>query len=156
MKKIIFLIFLFSFPVVYGQDTLFWKFADSLQDGQVGMLKHQWGRESVRRVGTVTWMSPSGKELTLEIITCYRQIASANGFKDKSILALVKPGGHLVKSYDMVKKQNLPLEVRENNVVYKPAGTEILAALPAKLAERFCVEGMTCFNEIPDAHHVVE
>lgn len=147
-------IFLLSLNAVANHDTLFWKFADSLEVGEVGKLEHDWGRESVRNLGIMKWTSPSGKELEIKIVTSYRQITQANGFQDASILALVKPStSHLIKAYDFVKRKNLPIEIRDNKLVYHPEGMEEFEAdLPSKFAERFCVVGHTCFDEL-HLHH---
>lgn len=129
-------------------DTLvFWEFAATLPETEKGELQHDWGSETVQYLGNVKWVSPSGKELELRIITSYRRITQANGFNDQSVLALVKINHVPVKIYDMVARQNLPLSIKENLLVYNVNGEEIARGLPAKLAERFCVEGLNCFGE---------
>jgi len=151
MKSIIvFSFFIFS-PLVFSQDEVdtlvFWEFAASLPEGEKGELAHDWGSETVQYLGKIKWMSPSGKELELRIVTSYRRITQANGFKDQSVLALVKINNIPVKIFDLVSRQNLPIAIRENKLIYKVNGAEVASALPAKLAERLCVEGLNCFEE---------
>jgi len=127
--------------------VLFWQFAANLAVNEKGDLQHNWGSETVHYLGTIKWMSPSGKELELRIVSSYRRITKANGFNDQSVLALVKANHTPVKIYDLVSRQNLPIAIKENNLVYSVNGAEIASALPAKLAERFCVDGLNCFEE---------
>ena len=157
MKSLLIISLLFIGISSHAQenDTTFWSFAADFTEGQVGTLEHSWGRESVRYLGTIQWKTPGGKVITFRVITSYRQITEANGFNDQSVLALVKSNHQMGKAYDMVKRQNLPLAIRDDQLVYKPDGSEILSALPARLAERFCVQGMTCYNEM-DATKVAE
>lgn len=148
MKKLVLLLFVLVSSLSFSQDSTFWKFAGNFEAGEQGSLKHDWGSENVTYLGTVEWKSPSGKILEIKIITSYRKITQANGFNDKSILALVKTNNTLIKTFDMVKRQNLPLEIRDNELVFKPDATEIISAMPGKFTVRFCVEGMTCFDAI--------
>lgn len=145
--------FLFVLNGFSNKDTLFWQYADTLQPGDIGRLDHKWGHENIKYLGVVTWKAPSGKILELRIVTSYRQITQANGFQDQSILAFVKPNHQLIRSYDMVERKNLPIEIRNNELVYdlKNKG-ELVAPLPHKIGERFCVIGHTCFSEIK-LHH---
>lgn len=129
-------------------DTLvFWEYAATLPVNEKGELQHDWGSETVHYLGNVKWVSPSGKELELRIVSSYRRITEANGFKDQSVLALVKLSHVPVKIYDMVSRQNLPIGIADNKLIYKVGASEISCALPAKLAERFCVDGLNCFTE---------
>lgn len=135
---------------VYSQqaDTvMFWQFAAGFAADEKGVLEHNWGSETVHYLGNIKWVSASGKELELRIISSYRRITQANGFNDQSVLALVKANHTPVKVYDLVSRQNLPISIKENQLVYKVNGSEISAALPAKIAERFCVDGLNCFEE---------
>lgn len=132
----------------YAQDTTqFWQFAENFTENQKGELQHNWGSETVQYLGTIKWISPSGKELEIRIITAYRRITEANGFKDQSVLALVKSNHVPVKIYDLVSRQNLPIAIKENKLVFVINGAEASSALPAKFAERFCVDGLNCFEE---------
>jgi hypothetical protein len=133
---------------VLSQDSLFWEFAHDFEVGQQGSLKHDWGSENVTYLGEVSWKSPSGKELQIRIVTSYRKITEANGFSDQSIIALVKTNHTLIKAYDLVKRQNLPFEIRENTLIYKENGEDVPSPLPVKFSERFCVKGLTCFASI--------
>jgi len=119
-----------------AQDSLFWEFADTLEIGQEGSLKHSWGSENVTYLGEITWKSPSGKELQIRIVTSYRKIIKANGFSDQSIIALVKTNHKLIKTYDLVKRQNLPYVIRDNTLIYKENGEDVPSPLPVKLALR--------------------
>lgn len=148
MKYSIIFILAFVFQHGHSQDTTFWELTADFEPGQKGSLKHEWGSETVTYLGTVIWKSPSGKELELRIVTTYRKITQANGFNDQSIVALVKTNNQLIKAYDFVKRQNLPLEIRNNQLVFKPDGSEIISPLPAKFGVRFCVEGMICYDEV--------
>jgi hypothetical protein len=142
---------LLVFTLNYGyanHDTLtFWEYAQHLAENEKQDRTHAWGSETVQYLGIVKWTSPSGKELDIRIVTTYRRITEANGFKDQSVLALVKHTHHLIKMYDFVSRQNLPIGIRDNMLVYKSGTSEITSAIPAKLAERFCVEGLNCFEE---------
>lgn len=129
-------------------DTLvFWEFAATLPENEKADLSHTWGSETVHYLGTVKFISPSGKELDLRIVSSYRRITKANGFNDQSVLALVKTNHVPVKIYDFVSRQNLPIGIRDNGLVYKINGAEKVVPLPAKLGERLCVEGLSCFAE---------
>jgi hypothetical protein len=132
-----------------AQDSTFWEHGWDNEPGEKEIVERDWGREVVTYLGTVTWKSPSGKELKIRIVTAYQQITKANGFEDRSVLALVKTDHTLIKSYDMVKRKNLPIDIKDNKLLYKPAsGEEILSALPAKIGARLCVTGLTCFSQI--------
>lgn len=137
----------FGFAQSEADTMVFWEFAATLPENEKGELQHDWGSETVHYLGNVTWMSPSGKELQLRIVSSYRRITQANGFKDQSVLALVKMSHVPVKVYDMVSRQNLPIGIADNKLLYKVGASEISCALPAKLAERFCVDGLNCFTE---------
>ncbi|MCG8574011.1 MAG: hypothetical protein MI810_03945 [Flavobacteriales bacterium] len=147
-------LFLFTFILLNGfelkaSDTAnFWNYAKNFEAGQKETVEREWGRENIIYLGMMDWKTPSGKTVHLRIITSYRQITKANGFNDQSVLALVKTNNELIKIYDMVKRQNLPIEIRDNQLVYKPESDEILATLPVKFSQRFCVTGLNCFNEI--------
>jgi hypothetical protein len=131
-----------------AQDTTFWEHAEEYEIGKKVTIDRSWGREVVTYLGIVSWKSPSGKELEIRIVTSYQQITKANGFNDRSLLALVKPNHQLIKCYDMVKRPNLPIKIVDNMLVYKLDGAEINSALPAKISARLCVQGHTCFSEI--------
>jgi hypothetical protein len=137
----------FGFSQSEADTLVFWEFAATLPVNEKGELQHDWGSETVHYLGNVKWISPSGKELELRIVSSYRRITEANGFKDQSVLALVKLSHVPVKVYDMVSRQNLPIGIVDNKLVYKVGASEISCALPAKLAERFCVDGLNCFPE---------
>jgi hypothetical protein len=129
-------------------DTIvFWEFAATLPENEKADLQHTWGSETVHFLGTVKFISPSGKELDLRIVSSYRRITKANGFNDQSVLALVKTNNVPVKIYDFVSRQNLPIGIRDNGLVYKIKDAEKVVPLPAKLGERLCVEGLSCFAE---------
>lgn len=149
--RLLFLIYLFfALQSSFAQDadtTQFWQFAASLAENEKGELQHTWGSETVHYLGNVKWLSPSGKELELRIVSSYRRITKANGFNDQSVLALVKTNHVPVKIYDLVSRQNLPVGILENKLIYNVNGAEITSALPAKIAERFCVDGLNCFEE---------
>lgn len=150
MRTSLAFVFLTLVSAAQAQDTdtlLFWQFAAGLEADQKGELQHTWGSETVHYLGTVKWMSPSGKELELRIVSSYRRITKANGFNDQSVLALVKANHVPVKVYDLVSRQNLPIAIRENKLIYQVNGSEVSSALPAKIAERFCVDGLNCFEE---------
>ena len=148
MKKAA-LVFSLLFSICsFSQDTTFWEYAKDYEINQSGSIHRDWGSETVTYLGTVSWKSPSGKVLQIRIITSYQKITQANGFNDRSILALVKTNHGLIKTYDMVKRQNLPLRVHEDVLIYNVNGLEVASELPAKFAERFCVDGLTCFSEI--------
>ncbi len=154
MKSIyVFLLCLFSFigftqEVDEVSDTIvFWEFAATLAENEKADLQHTWGSETVHYLGTVKFISPSGKELDLRIVSAYRRITKANGFNDQSVLALVKTNHVPVKIYDFVSRQNLPIGIRDNGLVYKINGAEKVIPLPVKLGERLCVEGLSCFAE---------
>jgi len=151
MKKFLLLGLLFSALTTVAADSTFWGAARGFELGEKRTFEHEWGRENVTYLGTMEWKTPSGKTVELRILTCYRQITQANGFKDESILALVKTNHRLIKQYDMVKRQNLPLEIRDNQLYLKPDGEdgrEVLASLPVKFSQRFCITGMTCYEQI--------
>lgn len=155
MKNLLVTWVLFSCSWVIGQtditpeaDTVvFWEYAATLQPNTKGELQHVWGSETVHYLGSVKWTSPSGKDLDILIISSYRRITKANGFNDQSMLAIVKTNFVPVKIYDFVARQNLPIGIVDNQLVYKIDGTEVPVALPAKFAERLCVSGLNCFNE---------
>lgn len=129
-------------------DTIvFWEFAATLPENEKADLQHTWGSETVHYLGTVKFISPSGKELDLRIVSSYRRITKANGFNDQSVLALVKTNNVPVKIYDFVARQNLPIGIRDNGLIYKIKDAEKVVPLPAKLGERLCVEGLSCFAE---------
>lgn len=143
---------LFTFLVLSfsssAQDSTFWEHTWDFEAGEKITIERDWGREVVVYLGDITWKSPSGKELKIRIVSAYQQITKANGFNDRSVIALVKSNHALIKTYDLVKRQNLPLRIEENKLVYKPSGEEISSALPKKFADRFCIDGLTCFTEI--------
>ena len=148
MKQLFILpVFLFIAFVGKAQDTTFWEFAKDFEIGEKGTKHYEWGRDAVTYLGTVMWKSPGGKELPIRIVTTYRQITQANGFNDASILALVKDDHTLIKAYDMVKRQNLPIRIEDNELIYKPEDKELVSPLPPKFAMRFCVRDLTCFTE---------
>lgn len=132
----------------YAQDSTFWEHTWDFEVGQSETIHRDWGREVVTYLGEIIWKSPSGKELSIRVVTSYQQITKANGFNDQSLIALVKTNHQLIKTYDMVKRQNLPIRIADNQLIYKKSGEEISSALPAKFAARFCVEGLNCFSEI--------
>ncbi len=148
MKNLSLLLFLFFVQSSFAQDSTFWQFSAEFEPGQEGSLKHEWGSENVKYLGIVEWKSPSGKLLEIKIITSYRKITKANGFSDQSILALVKTNNQLIKSFDFVKRQNLPIDIRDNQLVFMNGAEELLSAMPGKFTVRFCVEGMTCYDAI--------
>ena len=130
------------------RDSTFWEHAFDYEVGQKETIDRDWGREVVHYLGVITWTSPSGKELEIRIVSSYQQITKANGFNDRCVLSLVKTNHKLIKSYDFVKRGNLPIDIRDNQLVYKIDGAEILSALPDKFGPRICVTGHTCFTEI--------
>jgi hypothetical protein len=154
MKQLItFALFLTISQLSFSQDaeikdSTFWEHAFDYEIGQKETINRDWGREVVHYLGEITWKSPSGKELQIRIVSSYQQITQANGFNDRCIVSLVKTNHKLIKSYDYVKRGNLPIEIRDNMLVYKIDGAEIISALPAKFGPRICVKGHTCFNEI--------
>lgn len=148
MKKLSLILLIISSTLSFSQDSTFWQYAQNFEAGQQGSQSHEWGSENVTYLGIVQWQSPSGKTLDIKIVTSYRKITSANGFSDKSILALVKTSGQLIKTFDFVKRQNLPLEIRDNKLVFSQGGEEIISAMPGKFTVRFCVEGMTCYDAV--------
>ena len=137
----------FGYAQSEADTVVFWEFAATLPLNEKGELQHDWGSETVHYLGNVKWLSPSGKELELRIVSSYRRITEANGFKDQSVLALVKMSHVPVKIYDLVSRQNLPIGIADNKLVYKVGASEITCGLPAKIAERFCVDGLNCFTE---------
>lgn len=147
-QNLILLVFLFLGIQTYAQDSTFWEHTWDNEIGTKETIERNWGREVITYLGIIEWRSPSGKQLKIRIVTAYQQITKANGFNDRSVLALVKENHQLIKTYDMVKRKNLPLEVRDNKLLYKPSGEEISSALPAKIGARLCIEGLTCFSEI--------
>lgn len=150
-KKLTVLFCLLLSAGIYAQDTTFWEHTWDYEAGEKEIIERDWGREIVCYLGDITWVSPGGKELTLRIITSYQQLTQANGFNDRSLIALVKPDHTVIKVYDLVKRHNIPIEIRENELVYKPngeEGEELLSALPVKFGPRFCVKGLTCFDEV--------
>lgn len=137
--------FIFSYS---AQAEDFWHYAAKLDSGATGSQNHSWGTEEINYLGTVTWMSPSRKEKTIRIVTCWRKIKKVNGFSDECVLALVKTDHELIIAYDMVTRLNLPIRIEDNNLVFKPARDEILSPLPSRFAERFCAKNFNCFNEM--------
>ncbi|MCB9224519.1 MAG: hypothetical protein H6582_10110 [Crocinitomicaceae bacterium] len=131
-----------------AQDSTFWQHAFDYEVGQKETIERDWGREVICYLGNIKWKSPSGKELEIRIVTSYQQITKANGFNDRCILSLVKADHTLIKSYDLVKRLNLPFEIRDNSLVYNIEGEEIVSPLPDKFGPRLCVKGHTCFGEI--------
>lgn len=150
MKLILSICILLSARLIFSQDSsqTFYESGVHQEIGTKTTIERDWGREVVTYLGKVAWTSPSGKELELKIVTSYQQLTKANGFNDRSVLALVKMNNSLIKTYDMVKRQNLPLLIRNGALVYKKNGQELESPLPAKFSSRFCVEGLTCFTEI--------
>lgn len=155
MKFAFLLGFLFFSSLIFSQEEIspeadtivFWEYAAGLEPNTKGDILHTWGSETVHFLGTVKWLNPSGKEIEIRIITSYRRITQANGFNDQSVLAIVKMNHVPVKIYDMVSRQNLPIALKENSLVYKIKGVETPIALPTKFLERLCVEGLSCFAE---------
>lgn len=144
-------LFLFLGTGAFAQDSTFWEHTWDYEAGQKEKIERDWGREIVSYLGDMTWKTPSGRELTIRIVTSYQQITKANGFNDRCLIALVKPDHKVIKIYDMVKRHNLPIRIENNELVYKPDGEdgeEISSALPVKFSARFCVKGLTCFNEV--------
>ncbi|UKN00748.1 hypothetical protein K6119_13505 [Paracrocinitomix mangrovi] len=131
----------------YAQDTTYWEHTWDYEAGESETIERDWGREVVTYLGTIEWKSPSGKILHIRIITSYQQITRANGFNDRSLVALVKTDHDLIKNYDFVSRQNLPIRIEDNKLVYKTSDGEITAALPTKFAARFCVPDLNCFSE---------
>lgn len=148
MKKIALIFFSLFSIISFSQDTTFWEYAKDFEINQSGSIHRDWGSETVTYLGTVSWKSPSGKTLQIRIITSYQKITQANGFNDRSLLALVKVNHGLIKTYDMVKRQNLPLKAHDDVLIYSVNGLEVASELPPKFGERFCVDGLTCFSEI--------
>lgn len=148
MKNIALIFSLFISLSVFSQDTTFWEYARNYEVNESGSIHRDWGSETVTYLGTVSWKSPSGKILQIRIITSYQKITQANGFNDRSVLALVKTNHGLIKTYDMVKRQNLPLKAHDEVLIYNVNGLEVASELPLKFGERFCVDGLTCFSEI--------
>ena len=149
MKLFYAFVFILALNTSYANhDTLtFYEYAAGFAELEKGDRVHAWGSETIQYLGTITWVSPSGKELQIRIVTDYRRITEANGFKDQSILALVKTNNHLIRMYDLVSRQNLPTGIKDNKLVFASKAGESLSPLPEKFAERFCVEGMNCFEE---------
>lgn len=148
MKTIFcFLLFVASYSASAQDSLSFWQFASSFEANEKGTNEHTWGSETVQYLGTISWKSPSGKELEIRIVTSYRRITEANGFKDQSLIALVKANHEPIKIYDLVSRQNIPIRIENNLLVFDIKGAALTSALPAKFAERFCVEGLTCFDE---------
>ena len=150
MKQLLLILFGISSILSNAQDSTanFYEVAVQQEVGLKTTIERDWGREVVTYLGTAKWTSPSGKELEIKIITSYQQLTKANGFNDRSVLALVKTNNTLIKTYDMVKRLNLPIKVTEEGLVYKKNGQELVVPLPAKFGSRFCVEGLTCYSEI--------
>lgn len=151
MSKLFFFLFFFSAFFSFSADSTFWAAASDFEVSEKRTFEHDWGRENVTFLGTMEWKTPSGKTVVLRVLTCYRQITQANGFKDESIIVLVKTNHRLIKQYDMVKRQNLPLKIVDNQLYIKPDGAdgrEVFASLPVKLSQRFCITGMTCYEQI--------
>ncbi|MFT4601125.1 MAG: hypothetical protein ACI857_001303 [Arenicella sp.] len=152
MKLIISTFVLLLGILSYSQDaTEVGPFYDVGVNNEIGhreTIERSWGREVVVYLGVITWRSPSGKELDIKIVTSYQQITKANGFNDRSLIALVKTNHTLIKTYDLVKRQNLPIRIAGEMLIYKEGDKEVESPLPRKFSERFCVEGLTCFSEI--------
>lgn len=148
MRKLFFIFLLFISVQVNAQDTTFYDFAARLEAGETGSLFHDWGSEKVTYLGMMKWLSPTKKELEIKIVTSYQKITQANGFNDRSLIAILTNEHKLVKIYDMVKRQNLPLKIEENKLYYEPSSEkQLLSELPKRFGERFCVSGLTCFDE---------
>lgn len=155
MKKLFFLFCFCATLFSFGQsevspeaDTIvFWEFAAGLEANTKADLQHTWGSETVHYLGMLKFITPSGKEIDIRLITSYRRITKANGFNDQSVLAIVKTNHVPVKIYDFVSRQNLPIGIRDNGLVYLINGEEKIVELPAKLGDRFCVPGLNCFAE---------
>lgn len=143
---VLFLIIVGTFS--HSQDTTFWDYARDLEINEGITVKRSWGSERVTYIGTIEWTSPSGKILQIKVVTTYRQIKQANGFNDQSVIALLKTNHELIKTYDMVKRQNLPVKISEGYLIYNLNGLEVASELPDKFSERFCVDGLTCFAQI--------
>ncbi len=136
--------------VSFSQDSTgtFYEVAVNNEIGDKETIERDWGREVVTYLGTAVWTSPSGKKLDIKIVTSYQQLTKANGFNDRSVIALVKSNNSLIKTYDLVKRQNLPIKIVDNMLIVMENGAEVKSPLPKKFSERFCIEGLTCFNEI--------
>lgn len=150
MLKVVFTFLIFTSLISFSQDAdtvVFWEYAASLPEGEKGELQHEWGSETVQFLGIIKWLSPSGKELEIRVVSSYRRITKANGFNDQSVLALVKTNHVPIKIYDLVSRQNLPISIRNNKLVYLINKAETEVALPSKFGERLCVEGLNCFTE---------
>lgn len=148
MRKLFFIFLLFISVQVNAQDTTFYDFAARLEAGETGSLFHDWGSEKVTYLGMMKWLSPTKKELEIKIVTSYQKITQANGFNDRSLIAILTNEHKLVKIYDMVKRQNLPLKIEDNKLYYEPSSEkQLLSELPKRFGERFCVSGLTCFDE---------
>ena len=126
----------------------FWEFAKDFEAGQISSQNHEWGSEEITYLGTINWESPSGKKLEIRVVVAWRKITQANGFNDQSVLALVKTNNGLIKTYDFVKRQNLPFKIENNELIYTINGAKAASPLPTKFSERFCVDGLTCFAEV--------
>ena len=148
MKKLVCFLLITMGTRSIAQDSLsFWQFAANFEVNEKGTLDHSWGSETFQYLGTLKWNSPSGKELEIRIVTSYRRITEANGFKDQSLIALLKTNNEPIKIYDLVSRQNIPIRIENNLLVFDIKGSSLTSSLPAKFAERFCVEGLTCFDE---------
>lgn len=154
MKYLYLLLIYFSHFFSFSQngtvdDTTFYEFSVGLKSMETGFLNQNWGAETVTYLGLIHWRSPSGKKLQLKIVTSYQKIIRANGFNDRSLLAIMTTKDELVKIYDMVSRQNLPIAIANNKLVLKLGADEkVEAEFPKKLSNRFCVVGLNCFNEI--------
>ena len=150
-QNITLLLFLLMGAGSFAQDSTFWEHTWDYEIGQKEIIERDWGREIVYYLGEIAWTSPGGKELKIRIVTSYQQLTKANGFNDRSLIALVKTDHKVIKIYDMVKRHNLPVRIENNELIYKPDGDdgeEISSALPGKFTVRFCVKGLTCFDEV--------
>ncbi|MCH2234936.1 MAG: hypothetical protein MK078_11855 [Crocinitomicaceae bacterium] len=129
-------------------DTAFYDFVPEMGPGETTFHHHEWGSENITYLGLMDWKSPTGKDLKIKVVTTYQKITKANGFNDRSLLAIITSTNKLVKMYDMVKRQNLPNAIENNKLIFHSAKDDhIESELPRKFGERFCVTGLTCFNE---------
>lgn len=154
MKAVLSILFISSFFVGFGQqhttkgDTAFFDFVPEMEPGETTFHHHEWGSENITYLGLMDWKSPTGKDLQIKIVTTYQKITKANGFNDRSLLAIMTSTNKVVKMYDMVKRQNLPNAIEDNNLIFHSAKDDhIVMALPERFGERFCVSGLTCFQE---------
>ncbi|MEO9533394.1 MAG: hypothetical protein ABJG68_00235 [Crocinitomicaceae bacterium] len=150
MRTLLLSLFLSTSIFALSQDSTvtFWEYAKDYEVGETGSQSHEWGSEEITYLGIINWKSPSGKELQIRVVVAWRKITKANGFNDQTVLALVKTNHGLIKTYDFVKRQNLPKSIENNELIYEINGAKAASPLPTKFSERFCVDGLTCFSEV--------